>query len=342
MDSIRLTDVRPNVNAIKYANVVLGTGKLSQGGFVRALEAGLASVSGTNYAAAVSSGTAALYLALIAAGVEDGDRVVVPAFTFAATASAVKMVGAHPVFCDIGDDWLMDVEQARALADEYDAKAVVPVHLFGARVDIAALDGLNVVEDAAQAIGHKIGYGAISLYGSKTIGCGEGGMVVGDDAERFAWIMAARNQGMAARYQFVLPGFNFRLTDLQAAVAVGQFVDLSAILAMRTMHADLLWQELHDLPVTLPNPFGHTWHQFVIEVDNRDDFRAHLEAAGIETAVHYPQALPDIYFFPDADVPNARRAAARVVSLPIHEHLTNEQMRYVAATAREAVQRCVV
>lgn len=342
MDSIRLTDVRLNPSAIKYANVVMGTGKLSQGAFVRALEAGLASVSGTNYAAAVSNGTAALYLALIAAGVEDGDRVVVPAFSFAATASAVQMVGARPVFCDIGDDWLIDVEQARALADEHDAKAVVPVHLFGARVDCAALDGLTVVEDAAQAIGHKIGYGAISLYGSKTIGCGEGGMVVGNEADRFAWIMAARNQGMVGKYQFVVPGFNFRLTDLQAAVAVGQFVDLPAILALRTMHADHLWQQLHDLPVTLPNPFGHTWHQFVIEVDNRDEFRRHLEAAGIETGVHYPQALPDLGMFPDADVPNARRAAARVVSLPVHEHLTVEQVEYVAATAREAVERCVV
>jgi len=297
MDSIRLTDVRVNAAAIKYANTVLMTGHLNQGAFVRALEAGVASLSDTQHALAVSNGTAALYLALVAAGVSEGDRVIVPAFTFAGTANAVNMAGGEVVFCDITDDWLMDTAQAADLDAEY----VVPVHLFGQKVDLHRLTdaGMTVVEDAAQAIGHKIGYGAISFYGSKTIGCGEGGVVVGDETDRFAWMLAARNHGMVEKYEHVMAGFNFRLTDLQAAVAVGQFMELPTILEARRANAEYLWQKWHDLPVTLPNPFGHLWHLFTLEVDNRTEFRKHLDAAGIETGVHYPQALPDIDWLPD-------------------------------------------
>lgn len=343
MESIRLTDVRVNAAARRYVSHVLDSGKLAQGGFVRALESGMAQLSGVSHAVAVSNGTAALYLALIAAGVQQGDKVILPAFTFAGTANAAHMAGADIVFADIGDDWLIDTDQALDLARKHDARFVMPVHLYGQRVDIQPFveAEMTVVEDAAQAIGHRVRYGAFSFYGSKTVGCGEGGMVVGDEKERFAWMFTARNQGMVSRYAHVMPGFNFRMTDLQAAVAVGQYLDLPAILSLRTAHADYLWQELHDLPVKLPNPFGHTWHLFTMEVDNRDDFRIAMDAAGIETGVYYPQALPDIGWLPDADVPNARRAAQRVVSLPIHEHLTSADMERVAATAREAIKAFV-
>lgn len=335
---IRVTDVRLNLQARANVQAVLDSGDLSAGRFVAELERLVAERAGAPYAVAVSNATAGLYLALVAAGVTDGSRVALPAFTFAGTANAVLMAGGVPVWCDVDHTWLMDVEQALAS----DVDVVMPVHLYGQRVNLAPLAGRRVVEDAAQAIGAPVVFGVFSLYGSKTVPAGEGGVVVTHDKQAADWIRAAANHGMRRRYEHLFPGFNFRMTDLQAAVAVGQLADLDRILNARAANAGLLWKSLADLPVGLPQPYDNVWHQFTISVDNRDAVAAHLAAAGIETRVHYPQALPDLDWLPDADVPNARRAAASVLSLPVHEHLTAEQVGLVAATTREAVERCLV
>jgi perosamine synthetase len=218
---------------------------------------------------------------------------------------------------------------------------VMPVHLFGARMDTDRLSH-PVVEDAAQAIGHTIGYGGISLYGSKTVGCGEGGLVVTNDDEIADWIRVFRNQGMRAKYQHVMPGLNLRLTDLQAAVALGALARLPEAIRQRTANADRLWERLFDLPVTLPNPFGHVWHQFVVEVDNRDAVAAYMDEHGVETVVHYPVALSQLEWLESDPAPVAERMATRVLSLPVHEHLTEADVETVASVFRDAVERCLV
>jgi perosamine synthetase len=219
---IRVTDVQVSIESLALANYVLRTGKLAQGYYVEKLETLAALHSGTKHAVAVSSGTAALTVALMAAGAIDR-RVAIPAFTFAGTANAVLAAGGEPVVVDVGDDRFIDPDLIPA-----DVDFVMPVHLFGARMDTDRLSH-PVVEDAAQAIGHTIGYGGISLYGSKTVGCGEGGLVVTNDDEIADWIRVFRNQGMRAKYQHVMPGLNLRLTDLQAAVALGALARLPEI-----------------------------------------------------------------------------------------------------------------
>jgi len=338
---IQLTDVRLSYDAKVAAASVLNSGKLAAGEWVKTLEQVVGAYSRTKYAVAVSNATAALYLGLVCAGVERGDKVIVPAFTFAGTVNAVKMAGAVPVFADIGDDWLIDPDHVRALQDSQTV-AVMPVHLYGGLVDIRTMPkGLLVVEDAAQAIGAPITYGAISLYGSKTVGCGEGGVLVGSLDAPMNWASVFRNQGMGQQYEHLMAGFNFRMTDLQAAIAVGQMTHLSEVLVKRRQNATILWESLHDLPIQMPSPISHTWHLFTIGTPNRDAVRARLAELGVESKVHYPQALTDISWLPDGDTPKARKAAQEVLSIPVHEHLTGDEIAKVAEATRQAVMECV-
>jgi dTDP-4-amino-4,6-dideoxygalactose transaminase len=138
-----------------------------------------------------------------------------------------------------------------------------------------------------------------------------------------------------------MAGFNYRLTDLQAAVAVGQCTRLGDILRARRKNATILWESLHDLPVTLPAPLAHTWHLFTIGTPNRDAVQQRLTELGVESRVYYPQALTDIEWMPDGDTPNARKAAREVLSIPVHEHLTGDQIAKVAEATRQAVLECV-
>jgi dTDP-4-amino-4,6-dideoxygalactose transaminase len=221
----------------------------------------------------------------------------------------------------------------------------MPVHLYGQICDPTLFErfGVPIVEDAAQAIGAPIKYGAISLYGSKTVGCGEGGIVVCDSVETGRFLRVVRNQGMGEAYEYVVPGFNYRMSDLSAAVALGQITGLQMALRARRANAERLWELLHDLPIDLPNPFAaSTWHLFTIRTPNRGEIARALAEAGVESRVYYPKVLPDVEWLPDADVPNARRLADQVLSIPVHEHLTSEQVEMVAEGLREAVDRCVV
>jgi perosamine synthetase len=331
---IRVTDVRLPRESIFLANYVMSTGKLAQGWYVDKLESLAAIHCGTTHAVAVSSGTAALSMALMAVGATE-KRVAIPAMTFAGTANAVIAAGGEPVVVDVGEDRFINPDLIPA-----DVDFVMPVHLYGARMDVHRLVH-PVVEDAAQAIGHTIGYGGISLYGSKTVGCGEGGLLVTSDDEIADWARVFRNQGMRSKYQHVMPGLNYRITDLQAAVALGVLATLPEIIAQRSANADRLWSLLHDLPVTLPNPFGHVWHQFVVEVDNRDAVAAYMAERGVETGVHYPVSLSQIEWLEADPAPVAERMAARVLSLPVHEHLTEAEVETVASVFREAVLACV-
>lgn len=329
---IHVTDVRLPPTAFGFVGHVLSTGRLAQGSYVESLESLVAASSQTEHAVAVNSGTAALQLA-VETVCEPGSRVAVPALTFAGTANATYAAGCIPVAVDVGPDRLIDESK---IPDNVDA--VMPVHLYGQKVHLIN-PGVPVVEDAAQAIGHPLTHGGISLYGSKTVGCGEGGVFVTNDPEAADYARVVRNQGMRVKYEHELVGHNLRLSDLHAAVAVAQMTHLAETVKQRRANADLLWQRLEDLPVGLPNPVDHFYHQFVVEVDNRDDIQEFLSLRGVETAVHYPVALTQLSWI-EGDAPYAETLARKVLSLPVHEHLTEREVEFVAAAFREAV--CVL
>lgn len=336
---VRLTDVRVPLLSRALVAGVLETGRLAQGKYVAHLER-LAASTFDRQVLAVNSGTTALMLALVTAGVRPGDRVIIPAMTFAGTANAVAAVGGIPVCVDIGEDRLIDLQQVAVAAEKWDTRHVMPVHLYGHTADVFTLRaaGFNVIEDAAQSVGQPIHHGGISLYGSKVVGCGEGGLYVSTSTE---WARIYSDQGQDGRYNHVMAGQNFRLTDLQAAVALGVFFELPKILKLRQANAVRLYELLSDLD-GLPNPFGSSWYQFVVEVDHRDQIRELMAEDRIETAVHYPVALPDIPWIPDADTPRARRFAQRCLSIPVHEHLTGTDLEEIAGSLLKAVEYCAV
>jgi dTDP-4-amino-4,6-dideoxygalactose transaminase len=300
---------------------------------VQSAEQMIAAAANTQYAMLVNSGTAALQLALEAVA-DPGSRVAIPAMTFAGTANAVIAAGMTPVVVDIGEDRLID----RDLIPEVDV--VMPVHLYGAKAQTIGYN-VPVVEDACQAIGHHISHGAFSLYGSKTLQCGEGGAVVTNSADTAEFVRLYRNQGMRSKYDHVGPGFNYRITDLQAAVLLGQLAVLPATLEQRKANADLLWELIQDLPVGMPDPFGHTWHQFVVETPNRDDIQQFMHTHGVETGIHYPVSLSELEWLEADECPNAELFARQCLSLPIHEHLSELDVETVAAIFRSAVEACV-
>jgi dTDP-4-amino-4,6-dideoxygalactose transaminase len=321
---LRLTDVRVNQIARDNVRKVLNSGQLAGGRMVAELEQRMAEACGTDYAVAVSSATAGLGLLLTASGVTDEDEVLVPAFTFDATANAVLGVGARVRFADVTDDLL--------IADT-DAEWVIPVHLYGQLADTPK----GAIEDAAQAIGQPVKHGVISFYGSKTVGCGEGGMIVTSDPDVALRCRLWRSHGSVETYRPLGFGWNYRMSDLAAAVALGQLETLETTLTLRRRNARILTEKLAGLVKT---PGDGTFHQYVIELDDRDAVSRELADVGVESKPIYPYALPDLPQFPNADVPRSREAARRNLALPVHEHLTVSDMAYIADAVKHAI-RCV-
>ena len=262
---------------------VLRSGRLAAGPWVEELERSFARAHGVAHAVAVSNGTVALVAALRALGVGPGDEVITSPLTFVASLNAILEVGATARFADITEDLTVDPSALEALVSPA-TKALMPVHLYGLPVamrEVSALasrHGLAIIEDAAQAHGAQVaedhvgsfGTAAFSLYGTKNITCGEGGLVTTNDDAIATRLRLLRNHGMRERYNYLLPGYNYRLTDLQAAVAVTQLAKLPAIIAARNRNAALLSSGLAGirglvLPVTSAGRL-HVWHQYTVQV----------------------------------------------------------------------------
>lgn len=343
---------------------VLRSGMLAQGPRVAELERRFADYCGTEHAVAVANGTAALHAALVAAGVVPGDDVVVPPFTFVATANAVLMAGARPVFVDVReDDFGLDAERfASAVTPR--TTTVVPVHLFGQTVDTAAIcavarrRGLVVVEDAAQAVGATDGgvragaFGAVasfSLYATKNLMCGEGGLVTTDDAAIAQRLRTFRQHGMVGPYDYAELGYNYRMTDLQAAVAVTQLSKLDASTARRVANARVLDDGLAGLPgVRTPSVMPgrtHVYHQYTLAIEagcpvTRDQLLAGLRERGVGANIYYPKPLnayPHLAGMTPFPTPVADRLAAQVLSLPVHQGLSDPDLAHLVASVREIV-----
>jgi len=339
---------------------------LAQGPRVAQLEEDFAAYCGTKYAVAFNSGTAALHAALYAAGVGQGDEVITTSFSFMATINPILMLGAKPVLVDIkADDFNLDIAKVKAAITKK-TKVIMPVHLYGQPCDWAELQQLAdehkimLIEDACQAIGanydgKKIGalgaMGCFSLYATKNIMSGEGGVTTTDN-EEFAKLMKQfRQHGMSAQYEYVDLGYNYRMTDLHAAIAIEQLKKTDRFNAARVKNANQLSALLKDvkgitLPTTSPDR-THVFHQYTIRLTdtagiNRADFVAALKEKGVGANIYYPKALHQYSHiaklgYKDGDFPVAEQAGQEVVSLPIHPKVSQADIKTIATAITKAL-----
>ena len=290
---------------------------------------------------AVSSGTSGLHVGLLASGVRAGDEVIVPSFTFAATANAVALAGARPVFADISPrDFCLDASAVEQAVTERTV-GIMPVHLYGHPADLPSLQavadrhGLQVFEDAAQAHGASLHgvpvgasgtFGVFSLYPTKNMTSGEGGMVAVGDPEVERLLRVYRNQGMERRYENEVVGLNARMSDIHAAIGRVQLTRVAAWTRRRQDNAALLDAELSGVTVpSVAQGAVHVYHQYTVRVpEDRDGFAAALEREhGIGTGVYYPVPVHRLApFRADIDLPETERAARECLSLPVHPSVT--------------------
>jgi dTDP-4-amino-4,6-dideoxygalactose transaminase len=357
---------RPDFGPEETAAVaeVLASGMVAQGKRVAELERTWADFVGVEHAIAMSNGTVALMSIFAGIGLGPGDEVITVSHTFAATANAILFTGATPVFVDIEPDtYLIDAKQIEAAITPR-TRAICPVHLFGLVADmdmisaIADRHGLVVVEDACQAHGAlfrgrpagSFGHGAFSLYATKNMTTAEGGFVTTNDDKLADWLRLYRNQGMRARYQFEMLGYNFRMTDIAAAIGLAQFDKLERNTARRRRIAARYDERFADLPVRLPTtPHGrtHVFHQYTVDVGEgaRDAIVAELREAGVGADVYYPVPVHKQEYIMErglhADLPVTDAAAARTIALPMFPGLTHDEQEQVVAAFRAAVDRHV-
>lgn len=330
---------------------------------VEALEREVAAYCGRRFGVGVASGTDAIILALSVAGIGPGDEVIVPSFSFIATADAVSALGATPVFVDIQrDTFSLD---PRKLETRITArtKAVVPVHLYGQAADmdpvleIARKHGLLVVEDNAQGIGATYkgrktaamgDLGCISFFPSKNLGAyGDGGMVVTDSEPWAARLKALRAHGSTKKYLSEMQGWNSRLDELQAAILRVKLGHLDAWNSARRCNAQEYTSRLdHAAGIEPPAPCrwgDHVYHQYTVRVANRDQVQAQFKTKGVSTMVYYPvpihlQPIYQTLGYRTGDLPETEAAAKEVLSLPIYPELSLPQIDYVTKTLIEAVR----
>ena len=337
-------------------NRVLVSGNLAQGPEVAAFEDEFAKIVDARPCVGVNSGTSALHLGLLASGIGAGDEVVVPSFTFAATANAVAMTGAQPVFADIDPaTFCLDPDSVRAAIGPRTA-AIVPVHLYGQPAPMTALSaiagshGLLVMEDAAQAHaaahdGRPAGalgdVAAFSFYATKNMTTGEGGMVVCADDATARRVRLLRNQGMERRYANEIAGLNNRMTDLAAAIGRVQLTRLDSWNDRRRAIAARYEAGLRGVvpPVTRAEN-THVFHQYTIRVAQRDEVLRGVVDARVAAAVYYPtptHRLPA--YLTGEDLPETDRAAREVMSLPVHPRLSDADVDRAIEVVNDAVER---
>ncbi len=336
--------------AMRGCNYVLGEP-------VERFEASFAAFCGVRHAVAVSSGTSALHLALLAAGVGPGDEVITVPMTFVATAAAIVYTGATPVFVDIDpSSWTMDPARVEAAITPR-TKAVLPVHLHGRLADMAAISeiasrhGLVVIEDAAQAHGAERGgvragalgeMGCFSFYPGKNLGaCGEGGAITTNDSSLAAVLRSLRDWGQEGKYNHVRLGFNFRMDALQGAALGVKLPHLDAWNAARR-RAATAYQAGLPAGLALPAPIGedHACHVYAVRVPDRDAVRERLHRAGIATNVHYPipvhlQPAYAALGYANGAFPISEAFGRETLSLPLFPELSPDDV----ATVIEAVGR---
>lgn len=336
---------------------VLDSGMLAQGPRVKAFEEAFAEMCGVKHAIATSSGTTALHVALLAHGIGPGDEVITSAFTFIASANSILFTGARPVFVDIDPrTYNLDVQQIESVITPR-TKAILPVHLYGLACDmdpimsLAEKHGLAVIEDACQSHGAvykgkksgSFGTGTFSLYPTKNMTSGEGGMITTNDPEIDEKCRVIRQHGMRRRYYHDELGFNFRMTDVHAAIGLAQLKKLDAFNAQRQANAKFLSENLKGVVVPyIPEGQAHVFHQYTVRMSDgkRDALRTHLQERGVGSEVYYPVPIHQQSFYV-ADLgykdslPKTENAASEVLSLPVHTGLSTSDLDTIVAAVNE-------
>jgi len=359
--------VRLGSKTVKAVERVLRSGNLRAGTITEEFEARFAAEVGAKYAIAVNSGTAALHIAY-AAFLQTGDEVIVPDFTFIATASMVVAAGGKPILADVNPSTftLDPVDAGKRVTPR--TRAIVPVHLYGHPAEVTELtelarhNRLKIIWDAAQAHGARFQGNDVgsfadavcySFYPTKNMTSGEGGIITTQDSGLAAEFKLLRSHGERTRYNHTRIGFNYRITDIAAAIGLGQLETLRASVERRRQNAAALAQGLADidgihLPIEMDS-CAHAYHLFTIRIEprilgmTRDEFRQALASHGIETAVHYPRPLHRQPVFSgmgeDSDFPVSTLLSETVISLPVHPLLTTNQIRRIITAVRQVTKK---
>jgi len=335
---------------------VLKSGMVVQGKKVKEFEENFAEYIGVKYAIATSSGTSALHTALLSHKIGGGDEVIVPSFSFIATANSVLMAGAKPVFADIGKDFCIDIEDIKARITKK-TKAIMPVHLYGQPCDMKAIidivddHKLILIEDAAQAHGAEFsgkkvgsfGTGCFSFYATKNMTTIEGGVITTNDKKVCKRAKLIRDHGMPKRYVHTVFGYNYRMSEVQATIGLVQLRRLDEWNNIRIKNAELLTSLLSDVkgvitPKTYPNR-KHVFHQYTIRVTpefrtTRENLIEELRTKGISSLIYYPIPIhkQEIYkkLGLNMSLPKTEKVAEEVLSLPIHQSVKKEDLEKIA------------
>jgi perosamine synthetase len=336
----------------------LSSGHLAQGSKVLEFERKFSKLSGTDHVIAVNSGTSALHIGNLSLGLGPGDEVILPSFTFAASANSVALTGAKPVFCDVDPDFFtLDPTKVRALITAR-TKAIMAVHLYGQMSDMEALKELAsefdllLIEDAAQAHGAAQNgrpagswgnFAAFSFYPTKNMTTGEGGAITTNSVDLNRMSRLLRNQGMIERYKNEVVGLNNRMTEISAVIGIMQLRKLKKFTSLRIRNAEILTDLLGDvkgiqLPKIRKNSI-HVFHQYTILVDSeRDKFSVELEKLGVKSAVYYPEAVHKLPAYgEDINLPVTESLNARCLSIPVHSALKKKEVYKVAKAIRKVL-----
>jgi dTDP-4-amino-4,6-dideoxygalactose transaminase len=332
---------------------VLDSGMIAQGPRVKAFEEAFADMCGVKHAIATTSGTTALHVSLLAAGIGENDEVITSPFTFIASANSILYTGARPVFVDI-DPVTFNLNPAQIeLAITPHTKAIMPVHLFGLSCDmdpilaIAERHHLRVIEDACQSHGAlykgkrvgSFGIGAFSFYPTKNMTSAEGGMITTNDATLAETCRVIRQHGMRRRYYHDELGFNFRMTDVHAAIGLEQLKKLESRNKQRGDNARFLSAHLEGVIVPVEEDgYTHVYHQYTVRVPGgkREALRNFLQESGIGSEIYYPVPVHKQTYYTedlgyDLSLPEAERAAMEVLSLPVHPALSQSDLELIVA-----------
>ena len=341
---------------ITAVTAVLRSGTIAQGKRVEEFEEAFGRFIGTKYAVAVNSGTAALHIALLAHGIGEGDEIITSPFTFTSTANSILFTGGKPVFADIEEDSFNIAPDDIIEKITPRTKAIMPVHLYGQPCDMKRImrisreRGLVVVEDACQAHGAEyegkkvgsFGTGCFSFYATKNITTGEGGMITTDDADIAQKARMIRTHGQKERYLHEILGYNYRMTDIAAAIGLCQLGKLEDLNNKRVGNAGFLTERLGETkglvtPHVRPN-VRHVFHQYTVRITgdfaiSREELRKQLLDRGVGTEIYYPvpihrQPLYQSLGYNDR-LASSEKAAAEVLSLPVHPSLTREDLENV-------------
>jgi len=346
---------------IEAVTAVLRSGVIAEGPRVAQFEQAFAEYIGVDHAVAVNSGTAALHVALMAHGIGKGYEVITSPFSFVATANSIVYTGAKPVFADIEPDtYIISPDQVHEMITSR-TKAIMPVHLYGHAADMGAImeiaedHNLLVIEDACQAHGAtykgkkvgSFGTGAFSFYPTKNMTTSEGGIITTDDPDIAARSRMLRAHGSKQRYLHEMIGYNFRMTDISAAIGIVQMGRLAEFTEKRRQNARKLASGLKDtknliLPVEKDN-CSHVYHQYTIRTPRRDSLRDTLQEKGIGTGTYYPLCIHQQPLYKEmgyaGSFPNSEKAAREVLSIPVHPGLSDADINTVIACIKEWDQR---